>query len=96
MTCATFFRIKQKEFVREQLKLENKKDGEDIQRVSELHRREQKLESERQAEQKKNLMQAHQVGPITKDDHVCAALFHSTLNCRCILSAYRTMSTIRP
>lgn len=43
--------------------MENMKDGEEIQRLKELNQWEQKMEEERQAKLKKNLMQAHLVGP---------------------------------
>uniref|UniRef100_A0A3Q3BA44 Cilia and flagella associated protein 210 n=1 Tax=Kryptolebias marmoratus TaxID=37003 RepID=A0A3Q3BA44_KRYMA len=51
--------MKENELAREQQKLEDKKDGEEIQRLQELHQWERKMESERQANQKRDLMQAH-------------------------------------
>lgn len=47
--------------MREQQKAEVKKDGEEIQRLQELCLWEQRMEEDRQAEQKRNLMQAHLV-----------------------------------
>ncbi|XP_045909561.1 coiled-coil domain-containing protein 173 [Micropterus dolomieu] len=47
------------EQVRERQKIENKKDGEETQRLQELFQWEQRMEEERQAQQKRNLMQAH-------------------------------------
>ncbi|XP_030614221.1 coiled-coil domain-containing protein 173 [Archocentrus centrarchus] len=51
--------IKENELLREQQKLENQKDGEEIQRLQALHQLEQRTEAERQANQKRDLMQAH-------------------------------------
>ncbi|XP_014900683.1 coiled-coil domain-containing protein 173 isoform X2 [Poecilia latipinna] len=51
--------IKANEFAREQQKLEIKKDAEEIQQLQERYQREQRMESERQADQKRNLMNAH-------------------------------------
>ncbi|XP_043987391.1 coiled-coil domain-containing protein 173 isoform X3 [Gambusia affinis] len=51
--------IKANEFAREQQKLEIKKDGEEIQQLQERYQWEQRMESERQANQKRNLMNAH-------------------------------------
>lgn len=48
--------------VREQEAMENKKDGEEIQRLKEQYQWEQRMEEEKQARQKKDLMQAHLVG----------------------------------
>lgn len=59
---SSFFRIKENELLREQQKIENKKDGEKIQRVKELYQWEERMEKERQAKQKRDLMQAHLVG----------------------------------
>lgn len=47
--------------VRERQKKEIKKDREEIQRLQELYQWEQRMEEERQAEQKRNLMHAHLV-----------------------------------
>ncbi|XP_074515454.1 cilia- and flagella- associated protein 210 [Sebastes fasciatus] len=51
--------VKEIELVREIQKMENMKDGEEIQRLKELNQWEQRMEEERQAKLKKNLMQAH-------------------------------------
>ncbi|XP_044071942.1 coiled-coil domain-containing protein 173 [Siniperca chuatsi] len=51
--------IKENKLVREQQKIENKKDGEETQRLHELYQWGQRMEEERQAQQKRNLMQAH-------------------------------------
>lgn len=48
--------------MREQQKIENKKDGEEIQHLKELYQLEQRMEKDRQAKQKRDLMQAHLVG----------------------------------
>ncbi|XP_023142157.2 cilia- and flagella- associated protein 210 isoform X2 [Amphiprion ocellaris] len=50
--------MKENEKVREQLKLEDKKDGEEIQRLLEQYQLEQRMESGRQANERKNLMLA--------------------------------------
>lgn len=55
------FRIKENELVREQEKMEEKKDGENMQRLHVQHQWERRMEKERQAEQKRDLMQAHMV-----------------------------------
>ncbi|XP_073329634.1 cilia- and flagella- associated protein 210 [Pagrus major] len=52
--------IKENEKVREQLKVEDKNDGEEAQRLQELYQWEQRVKKERQAKEKRNLMQAHQ------------------------------------
>uniref|UniRef100_A0A3Q0RX88 Cilia and flagella associated protein 210 n=1 Tax=Amphilophus citrinellus TaxID=61819 RepID=A0A3Q0RX88_AMPCI len=49
--------IKENELLRDQQKLENQKDGEEIQRLQALHQLEQRMEAERQANQKRDLMQ---------------------------------------
>lgn len=59
---SSFFRIKENELLRERQKIENKKDGEKIQRVKELYQWEERMEKERQAKQKRDFMQAHLVG----------------------------------
>ncbi|KAL7384639.1 hypothetical protein ABVT39_006131 [Epinephelus coioides] len=51
--------IKDNELVKERQKLEDKKDGEEAQRLQELYQWEQRMEEERQAELKRNLMHAH-------------------------------------
>ncbi|XP_069558634.1 cilia- and flagella- associated protein 210 [Brachyistius frenatus] len=51
--------IKENEKAIEQQKLKNKKDGEAIQRFQDLHQLEQKMESERKANQKRELMRTH-------------------------------------
>ncbi|XP_070771204.1 cilia- and flagella- associated protein 210 [Enoplosus armatus] len=51
--------IKENELVREREKIENKKDGEETQHLQELYQWGQRMEEERQAKQKRNLMQAH-------------------------------------
>ncbi|XP_063355556.1 cilia- and flagella- associated protein 210 [Pelmatolapia mariae] len=52
--------IKENELLRERQKLESKKDGDEIQRLQALHQLERRMESEREANQKISLMQAHQ------------------------------------
>ncbi|XP_075896319.1 cilia- and flagella- associated protein 210 [Nelusetta ayraudi] len=52
-------KFKENELVREQEKMEEKKDGENMQRLLAQHQWEQRMEKERQAEQKRDLMQAH-------------------------------------
>ncbi|KAM4559053.1 cilia- and flagella- associated protein 210 isoform 2-T2 [Odontesthes bonariensis] len=47
------------ELAKEQQKLQNKKEGEEIQCLQELYQWEQRMESEHQASQKRDLMQAH-------------------------------------
>uniref|UniRef100_A0A3B4WLV1 Cilia and flagella associated protein 210 n=1 Tax=Seriola lalandi dorsalis TaxID=1841481 RepID=A0A3B4WLV1_SERLL len=61
--------IKVNEVARERQKTENKKDGEEIQRLQELYQWEQRMEDERQTEQKRNLMQEH----LTNRDLIRAA-----------------------
>lgn len=56
-----FFRFKENELVRGQEKMEEKKEGENMQRLLAQHQWEQRMENERQAEQKRDLMQAHMV-----------------------------------
>ncbi|XP_033473552.1 cilia- and flagella- associated protein 210 [Epinephelus lanceolatus] len=51
--------IKDNELVKERQTLEDKKDGEEAQRLQELYQWEQRMEEERQAELKRNLMHAH-------------------------------------
>ncbi|XP_049450347.1 protein CFAP210 [Epinephelus fuscoguttatus] len=51
--------IKDNELVKERQKLEDKKDGEEAQRLQELYQWEQRMEEERQTELKRNLMHAH-------------------------------------
>ncbi|XP_005815899.1 coiled-coil domain-containing protein 173 isoform X2 [Xiphophorus maculatus] len=51
--------IKANEFAREQQKLEMKKDAEETQQLQERYQWERRMESERQANQKRNLMNAH-------------------------------------
>uniref|UniRef100_A0A3P8TR96 Cilia and flagella associated protein 210 n=1 Tax=Amphiprion percula TaxID=161767 RepID=A0A3P8TR96_AMPPE len=53
--------MKENEKVREQLKLEDKKDGEEIQRLLEQYQLEQRMESGRQANERRNLMLAQMV-----------------------------------
>uniref|UniRef100_A0A3Q2WH69 Cilia and flagella associated protein 210 n=1 Tax=Haplochromis burtoni TaxID=8153 RepID=A0A3Q2WH69_HAPBU len=55
--------IKENELLRERQKLESKKDGDEIQRLQALHQLERRMEAERQANQKRSLMQARQVEP---------------------------------
>ncbi|XP_022596635.1 coiled-coil domain-containing protein 173 [Seriola dumerili] len=64
--------IKVNELARERQKTENKKDGEEIQRLQELYQWEQRMEDERQTEQKRNLMQAH-LEHLTNRDLIRAA-----------------------
>uniref|UniRef100_A0A3B4FEP6 Coiled-coil domain containing 173 n=1 Tax=Pundamilia nyererei TaxID=303518 RepID=A0A3B4FEP6_9CICH len=49
--------IKENELLRERQKLESKKDGDEIQRLQALHQLERRMEAERQANQKRSLMQ---------------------------------------
>ncbi|XP_028992422.1 cilia- and flagella- associated protein 210 [Betta splendens] len=51
--------IKENEEERQRQKREMKKDGEEIQRLQELYQWEQIMEEDKQAEQKRNLMQTH-------------------------------------
>ncbi|XP_026151094.1 coiled-coil domain-containing protein 173 [Mastacembelus armatus] len=51
--------IKENVLAREQQKIENIKEGEEIQHLQELYQWEQRLEEDRQADQKRNLMHAH-------------------------------------
>ncbi|KAI3356228.1 hypothetical protein L3Q82_017472, partial [Scortum barcoo] len=51
--------MRKNELAREREKIENRKDGEESQRLHELYHWEQRMEEERQAKQKKDLMQAH-------------------------------------
>lgn len=56
------FRIREDKLLRERLKAENKREGEEIQQLTELYRWEQMMERESQVKKKKDLMQAHMVG----------------------------------
>ena len=56
-----FLRMRNVELARAQEKLENVKEGEEIQRLRELHLWEQSVARQRQVEQKKSTMQAHLV-----------------------------------
>lgn len=58
----SFFRIGENKQLKEQQKVESKREGEEIQQLTELYQWEQWLERERQVKQKKELMQAHVVG----------------------------------
>lgn len=58
----SFYRIKKNEMAREQQKLENKRDGEEIQRLKELYQWERRKEKESREKQKRDIMQAHLVG----------------------------------
>ncbi|XP_054471948.1 cilia- and flagella- associated protein 210 [Anoplopoma fimbria] len=51
--------VRETELVKERQKIENKKDGEETQRLKELHQWEQRMEEERQAKLKRELMHAH-------------------------------------
>ncbi|XP_035532491.1 coiled-coil domain-containing protein 173 [Morone saxatilis] len=64
--------IKEHETVRERQVIENKKDGEETQHLKELYQWEQRMEEERQAKEKRNLMQAH-LEHITNRDLIRAA-----------------------
>lgn len=57
--------------MREQEKMEEKKDGENMQRLQEQYQWEQRMEKERQAEQKRDLMQAHLVGFLQHRLSIC-------------------------
>lgn len=56
-------RVEESERVRERQKSENQKDGEETQRLQQLHQLEQRMEEERQAEMKRYMVHAHTVGP---------------------------------
>lgn len=58
----SFFRIGENKLQKEQQKVENKREGEEIQQLTELYQWEQRMERERQVKQKKDLMQAQMVG----------------------------------
>lgn len=58
-------RMKQSQLERERRKHETKKDGEEIQRLQELHQWEQKMEEQSQARQKKEFMNDQLVGGLT-------------------------------
>lgn len=58
----SFFRIGENKLLKEQQKVESKREGEEIQQLTELYQWEQRMERERQVKQKKDLMQAHVVG----------------------------------
>ncbi|XP_068602867.1 cilia- and flagella- associated protein 210 [Brachionichthys hirsutus] len=51
--------VVENELKRQQQEIENKKEGEEAQHIKELYRLEQRMEDERQAEQKRSLAQAH-------------------------------------
>ncbi|KAM9342264.1 cilia- and flagella- associated protein 210 [Pholidichthys leucotaenia] len=63
--------IKENELVKMQQKLENKKEEQEVQHLQELYQWEQRMKSEREAHQKKNLMQA-QLEHITNRDLIRA------------------------
>lgn len=52
-------RVEESERVRERQKSENQKDGEETQRLQQLHQLEQRMEEERQAEMKRYMVHAH-------------------------------------
>lgn len=56
------YRIRENQLLRKQRKTENKSEGEEIQRLTQLYQRERRMERESQVKQKKDLMQAHVVG----------------------------------
>lgn len=58
----SFFRIGENKLLKEQQKVESKREGEEIQQLTELYQWEQRMERETQVKQKKDLMQAHVVG----------------------------------
>lgn len=60
--------------MREQEKMEEKKDGENMQRLLVQHQWEQRMEKERQAEQKRDLMQAHMVEFLQRRVPICDAV----------------------
>ncbi|KAM4731502.1 LOW QUALITY PROTEIN: cilia- and flagella- associated protein 210 [Anableps anableps] len=68
--------IKANEFAREQRKLEIKKDAEEIQHLQERYQWEQRMESERQANQRRSLMHAHLVNHI-RDRKFYATRFYN-------------------
>lgn len=57
--------------MREREKMEEKKDGENMQRLQEQYQWEQRIEKERQAEQKRDLMQAYLVGSLQHRLSIC-------------------------
>ncbi|XP_078117974.1 cilia- and flagella- associated protein 210 [Sander vitreus] len=64
--------VKENELLRERQKIENKKDGEETQRLQELYQWEQRMEEEREAKLKRDLMHAH-LEHITNRDLIRAA-----------------------
>ncbi|XP_034740944.1 coiled-coil domain-containing protein 173 isoform X2 [Etheostoma cragini] len=64
--------VKENKLLRERQKIENKKDGEETQRLQELYQWEQRMEEERQAKLKRDLMHAH-LEHITNRDLIKAA-----------------------
>ncbi|XP_018540275.1 cilia- and flagella- associated protein 210 isoform X1 [Lates calcarifer] len=78
--------IKEIELLRERQKAENKKDGEEIQRLRELFQWEQRMEEERQTEQKKSLLQAHLVG--SQQHRLCSTCIFSLLLCSLYLQEH--------
>ncbi|XP_031153852.1 coiled-coil domain-containing protein 173 isoform X2 [Sander lucioperca] len=64
--------VKENELLREREKIENKKDGEETQRLQELYQWEQRMEEEREAKLKRDLMHAH-LEHITNRDLIRAA-----------------------
>ncbi|XP_040057301.2 cilia- and flagella- associated protein 210 [Gasterosteus aculeatus] len=59
--------VKENEQAKERLKEENKKDGEQTQRLQELHQQEQSAEEERHAKLRRDLMRAHMEHVHNKD-----------------------------
>ncbi|XP_074550428.1 cilia- and flagella- associated protein 210 [Halichoeres trimaculatus] len=51
--------IKENKLIKEQQKIEKKKDGEEIQRLQELYQQEERMREEKQEKQKRDLMHAH-------------------------------------
>lgn len=67
-------RIKENELAREQEKMEEKKDREEMRRLLVQHQWEQRMEKARQAELKRDLMQAHLVQFLQRSFPVCGAI----------------------
>lgn len=66
----SFFRIGESKLLKEQQKVESKREGEELQQLTALYQWEQRMERERQVKQKKDLMQAHVVGPTQGNEAV--------------------------
>lgn len=87
MFLVSFFRIRENKMLREQKKKENKREGEEIQKLTQLYQWEQRMERDSQVKKKKELMQAHLVG-----SEQGSRSMEECYNCRCYV--YRNMSLI--